>query len=738
MRTLAVWFCLATALGAVEPGPEQYHGRLVAPSNLTAPAQAAVDDLESYLERLTNVEFTRSAERSDAAIVVARQDETDVPAGAKQALAAKGAQAFVIWPEGARLWLVSASDEGLSHAVSTYLEHLGVRWLAPAERWTIVPRRADVRVSSAIARSPAFVCRSFFGTGGFGGNLPCDPRRSLQATWMTWQRRNRFGGEYAFGGHTGEAFNTVHKKQLEEHPEYLAEIAGQRVPWSLTAKLCGSHPMVQQLFIADRLAALRQQRQLDPYGPRARIVSVEPADGGGHCDCAACRKLGSVSDRVFHLANLVARAVRQEVPDALVNLYAYNEHAAVPSIGVDDNVFVLAVPYGFQRTDMSPEQLLQAWGRKAKHLGVYDYWSIPDWSRDEPDFDFLQRGPNKLRFWQRSGVTAFSSESTFSTGAMGAAWYVSARLAWEPTLDVAQLLGEFYRDAFGPAAGPMQRMLERWSNGFLATSHELALSFRDVDEAWRLAHDQPEYATRVADMGRYVEYLRLHFEHRQSKPRSEQRYQAALQVMSHGWNIYDSTMIHAFRLSQLLARDESMGHAEILQRYDVRNPQAPGWLAIAPLTDDTVRQLVEAGVNRYQPQSYTPRRFHGPLGALDHQRPPSPEFSPEFVPASGPTLQVAADRAGATFVLRVAAEKELRVTVTNPAGETVFQQRVEGRKDWTTAWDELSIALPSASVFKVSIWSPKRTLRLSYSNHLPVSFESWVNSQGRPTPRFYF
>ena len=69
---------------------------------------------------------------------------------------------------------------------------------------------------------------------------------------------------------------------------------------------------------------------------------------------------------------MVAEAVRSEVPDALVNLYAYNEHAAPPRIDVADNVFVLAVPYGFQRTDLSPEQLLKPGAKKRNTWG----WTI--------------------------------------------------------------------------------------------------------------------------------------------------------------------------------------------------------------------------------------------------------------------------------------------------------------------------------------------------------------------------
>jgi hypothetical protein len=739
MRIIGLVLCLVASTAQASEPSKLYGRRIVAPKDLSADAQAAVADLQHYLKRMTGGEFERSDICGEAGIVMARASEEGVPVGAIAALRERSSQAFCIWPDGARLWLVSASDQGLSHAASFYLERLGVRWYAPTERWTIVPRRDDLRIAEPIVQSPAFTCRYFFGTGGFGGNLPCDPKRSLQATWAAWQRRNRFGGEFAFSGHTGEAFNTKHRQLLEAHPEYLAEIDGKRVPWSLTAKWCSSNDEVLKLYVEDRLSALRLQRQLDPSGPRSRIVSVEPADGGGHCTCAACLKIGTASDRVFRVANTVAQAVRAEVPDALVSVLAYNEHAAVPSIDLNDNVFVLAVPYGFQRTDLSPEQLLEAWGHKAKRLGLYDYWSIPDWTLDQPKFDFLEQGPAKLRFWQQAGVDAFLNESTYSTGAMGPAWYTATRLAWNPQLNEQKLFDEYCRDCFGPAAEPMARMLRRWTNGYWATSHELGLSFRDVDEAWRLAAEVPECAGRVADMGRYVEYLRLRLEYQQAPYRTEEQYQAALKLIDYGWSIYDSTMIHAFRLSQLFAREESARHPEILARYDGKNPQAPGWTALKPISDAEVSERIFAGIKSFEPQAFTARRYSEAYVPLAKQTSrPEQEFSPVFIPSSSQTLVVSAASRNDRLTLRVAAEREMRVTVFDDENDAVFNQRIEGHANWQTEWSELGVAFPLPGVYRVQIWSPKRTFRFSFSNNLPVSLDGWVNSQGRPTPRLYF
>ena len=143
-------------------------------------------------------------------------------------------------------------------------------------------------------------------------------------------------------------------------------IDGKRQSWSPIVKFCASNQEVVDLFTKDRLDALRLQRKLDPHGPRAWAVSVEPSDGGGHCQCPECLKLGSPSDRVFHVANQVARAVAREFPDGRVSLLAYNEHAAVPKIPLEKNVHVMVAPYAFQRTDLSPERLLEAWSRKVR------------------------------------------------------------------------------------------------------------------------------------------------------------------------------------------------------------------------------------------------------------------------------------------------------------------------------------------------------------------------------------
>jgi hypothetical protein len=575
----------------------------------------------------------------------------------------------------------------------------------------------------------------FAGSGGFGGALPCDPQLALQGRWREWQRRNRFGGVFLLAGHSGEAFNAKHRAVLEQHPEYRALVGGERVPYSAISKFCSSNDAVLRLYVADRLDALRQARRLDPDGPRSFAVSVEPADGGGHCECPDCTKLGSVSDRVFHVANRVGRAVATEFPDGRVSLYAYHDHAAVPSIELERNVYVTVIPYAFQRTGLTPEQLLDGWARKAERMSVYDYWSIPDWNHDLPTFDFLGGGPARLRSWHAGKVEGFNCESTYSAGAMGPAWYLAGRLAWDPKADERALFEEFLGQAFGPAQEPMRRMLQRWAEGFYPISHELALSFRDVEEAWRLADGRPEVQARVADYGRYVEYVRRRLEYLQAD--GDGRRAAALRLLEHVWNIYDSGMVHGFRLAQLITRDEAARHPDLRARYDPRDPKAPGWLAIRPLDDNSVRELVLAGARDYTPRGFDYRRFSGKLVRAANAPPPE-GFSPELFPASTQLLDVLAPADLKKLTLRVGCEQPVRVTVTGARGEAIHDETVTTGPAWLKQWSELAVTLPGAGAYRVQLWSPKRTFRLSVPTNVALSLPAFLNSQGRPTPRLHF
>lgn len=743
------------ALGFCDPLPAdeelQFSRRIVTPAVMQAGLKESVDDLRGTLSRITGVEFdVETWSGSDNAlpangIILCRSDAEGASAEAVKRLHGSSRESVVLWPDGGRLWLISPTDIGLCHAVYFYLEKLGCRWYFPAEKWTFLPSLQDIRITAPLVKAPAFQSRVFFGTGGFGGDLPLDSKRSLQARWAAWERRNRFGGQFRISGHSGEAFNMRHQKELEEHSEWRAELNGKREPWSLSTKLCVGNNDAVALYVKDRIDEFRTQQKQNPESPWAWAVSVDPADGGGHCTAPESVAIGSVSDRVFHVANQGARELRKEFPHGAVSLFAYGEHAAVPAIPLEPNVYVMVIPYAFQRTGLTPDELLTAWSRKVPRMGVYDYWSIPDWTHDLPDFDPFEFGARRMRSWQQRGIDGFIVESTYSSGGMGLGWLIASQLAWDTAEHVDDIEAEFVSRSFGGAKEPLRRMFRRWSLGFCLTSHELALSYRDLQDACELTREEPDYLARVLDFGRYLEYLRRRYEYGQQElaPTAD-RTAAAERLMQTMWRMYDSSMIHAFRLSQLLIRDETnRKNPELGTKYDYTNQDAPVWKQIQPFSDREVRELIEDGVRSFQPRGFSARRYTGDLTRKlpvdrSNAETASDGYFPDLWLNDSFEGHLLVERPGETCRFRIASEQEARVTLANPAGEIVFDQTIPKVVNSRENWSEVMITVPAVGLYRLAIDSPKRMYRLGIPATATLTMRWWTNSQGTPTPRIYF
>ncbi|HOK80834.1 MAG TPA: DUF4838 domain-containing protein [bacterium] len=602
---MAVFLCSACILSC-QTKDLFYGGNIFVEENASQKLKDIAQELGSWLAKGTGKNFNITMRIPESGIFLLDANSQNLPKQLKNALKDKGKEAFVLFSQDSdRLYISGNSNAAIQYGIYRYLEILGYRWFFPGENWTIIPSLKNITMNINKLESPAFKQRDFFGTGGFGGKLPIDQEMKLAKRWEEWKKRNFLGGEIRISGHAGEAFNTANKAILLQHPEYLAEIGGKRQPWSPGTKPCYSNPGLIELYVNDRLKQLKRQIDADPDGPGSFAVSVEPSDGGGHCECAECKKLGTVSDRVFSLANHVAKEVANQYPGKYVSLLAYNEHAAVPDIALEPNVYVVVVPYGFQRTGYSGDELIQMWGKKIKFFGVYDYWSIPDWTNDMPSLNYLEIPEKKIKFWHKNHVAAFLSESTYSSGAVGITWYISSRILWNPDIDEKQLLEDFYKKAFGEAEKPIRRMLERWAKSFMLTDHELALSFRDISEADKLAKN-PQVKARIDDYKKYLIYLSLFYDYTSEKPGSPERKQAVENLLNFMWRIYDSTMVHVYRMHQLIVnRYES--DPDLRQQWDFKNKEK--WESIKPVTSEELDKMVKNGIEKYRAYDFEPKEY---------------------------------------------------------------------------------------------------------------------------------
>ncbi|HVF11382.1 MAG TPA: DUF4838 domain-containing protein [Abditibacteriaceae bacterium] len=746
-------FCAPAHAAPLTPPAELYGRKIAAPDKAGDQLQAAIDDLQQTLQAMTGQKFSVGKEYSGSGILLARTQSPDAPADAIAKLKGKGREPFVIRSKDAsQLWIIANGEEGLSHGIYFYLEQLGCHWFLPNDKWTVIPQRRDVAIKMDRLIAPAFKARTFFGTGGYGPAAVYDPKYDAQGRlqfrirWDDWVRRNRFGGEFVLGGHAGEDFNLRHKATLLKRPEYLAEVGGKR-EWSITAKHDASNEGLVGLWVEDRLNTFRAQRKASPDSPHSFAVTVDPADGGGFCECAECRKKFAApndqvfySNQVFHLANEVAKAVRKEFPDGYVNLYAYADHSAPPSFALEPNVYVTIIPYGFNYSGLQPDEFIRAWGHKTPRLSLYDYWSIPDWTWDQPSFNYLETPKDKIGFWHANRVEGFASESTFGAGAMGVAWYLSSRLLWDPKANQQAILDGFYRKSFGPAAAPMQRMLERWARGFLLSSHELGMTYRNLQEANKLAGGDAAVQARVDDFARYAHYLRLYYE-MENAPDEPARLEANKKLVEHLFDIYETNMVHSFRLYQFLT--DYGRKIEVYNEFEQTKKEAPGWQRVAPLSHGEVLALAADGANRYQPLAFEMRTYSGkmvPLRPVTAIPPKTGEarWSTAMPTRGGLDVEIAVPANLKRLPLRVSLYYDNTVTVVDANGKAIFTRKIKGIKEYEKN-EEFEVPLPGAGRYVIQFRPVAGGgFRFQTLAGLSLVMRSFISEMGAPSPRLYF
>lgn len=436
------------------------------------------------------------------------------------------------------------------------------------------------------------------------------------------------------------------------------------------------------------------------------FVSVDASDGDGFCACDKCRDMlrsgaegvtgvdrdANVTDAVFHLANHVARRAEQQIPGSFVNLYAYASRASVPTVSLEPNVFVVVIPNAFQQqhTGLSGDELLGAWSQKSVQnergpfrLGVYDYWALTDGSFDQPTYP-LSSVTSLLATWRQAGIEAITNESTYGSGPMGLAWYVTAHSSWQPDLDVEALVHEWFELAFGAAAAPLERMYRRfWAHGYSADPLELGEMFAALQEAELLASDEAALRSRLTALSAYVHYLRLLYELR-SAPEAGRA--AALDaLLTHVWRIAPSGMVHSFRLWQLLTWEQQNPER---WAFSSRTEHGSAWNAVieaGPVGAEEMQALVQEGVLRYPRLQLVPENnpFTGELVPLG--TPPASDELDATESGYGDEWEgeyrfyLSAGRAvslSLTITGRGAPIPDSRIVVEHPSGEALVDRHV--------------------------------------------------------------
>jgi len=291
-------------------------------------------------------------------------------------------QASVIRITDQKIHVTSPHGRGLGKAVYTFLHRLGVRWYTPGKWGESLPAGRVLLFDDVIVDGPDFMFRSFY--WGAAGTFP----QSMQDEHQQWEVRMRTDSEFGFGGHSYSEQIAPLEKYAAEHPEYYSMISGKRVVSGVKdgqfgdLQLCVSNKAVQQL-------AIDFARKVLGRSALNRIVSISPNDAGSFCRCKPCDAIGGPSDQTVFLANVVARAIRVDYPEALVGFYAYQHTVEAPeriklepntvpyivnsfnSLGFDSKTYsTLAV----RKTPLAP--VIRKWADVSKQTAIRFNWHV--------------------------------------------------------------------------------------------------------------------------------------------------------------------------------------------------------------------------------------------------------------------------------------------------------------------------------------------------------------------------
>jgi len=375
-----------------------------------------------------------------------------------------GNEGYLIRTRGRNLLITGGEPRGVLYGVYGLLEdHLGCRWFTP--EISSIPK-ANVLAVLPIdeVRVPALEYREPFVYDCWDGDWAARNRMNSQSARLGSQH----GGKVQYQGfvHTFDLL-VPPKEYFDTHPEYFSLVGGKRL--KERTQLCCTNEEVIHLVT-------EKVRRLMAEHPEATVFSVSQNDWYNYCECEHCTALaeaeGSQIAPVLHLVNHVARAVKDEFPDKLIDTLAYQYTRKAPkTMRPEPNVIIrlcsIECDFSHPFEDrLTPENRafcddLENWSRIANRLWIWNYnTSFHEYLVPFPNLRV--RGPN-IRYLIANNVRGIFEQDVYNTphGEFSAlSGYFGAKLLWNPEYDTDLAINEFLNGVYGAAATPIRLYLD--------------------------------------------------------------------------------------------------------------------------------------------------------------------------------------------------------------------------------------------------------------------------------------
>ena len=453
---------------------------IVAADQPTPAEGTAARELATYLQKITGAAFVTAKEaefRGATPAIYVGQTAFSRQAGVDSARL--GPEEWVIRTVRGNLVIAGGRPRGTLFGVYEFLEQYGgCAWLD--EDTEVVPGKAAFELP-AIDESgkPAFWSRSYYTTFSKGATS-----FHVRNKHMNHSYDATYGFQEGCGSPGGCHTFYEYSKDWPDKPEYWVFSDGKRLGRPTSAsdgpQFCLTNPEVRKLALARLREYIRQDRgkAAGRGAPPPRIYDLSHNDCLGYCLCPGCKAVldreGAYSGVLIDFINEIARGIRDEYPEVLIQTFAYTFTLEPPRhIKPEDNVLIQVCDLGSEwypitrsenlRSVLHPDNqyfqdTVNTWSGIAKNVAVWDYWKIYKITFPYTNVSCLQ--PD-LRFFRdhRVGKIFVEGEDMDAGSFTALRQWLGLKLMDNPDRSAPDLIRLFMRGYYGPAADRMGEYL---------------------------------------------------------------------------------------------------------------------------------------------------------------------------------------------------------------------------------------------------------------------------------------
>lgn len=508
----------------------------------TVAERTALSNLVKYVEKSTGVILPEQAWTEASASGTNRCIYLGVaaPGAGNGGWLGRTNDGFTVTVAREEIRILGNNPPSLIYGVASFLErYLGVRWLAPGELWTVVPRRKALVIPlGQYAENAAFPNRGLH-------ILATDERGGVKyphwnfdaADWMMFNRLNRKVEHVHRTGNndvlaergitplrSGHALKSWMPNELfyDDHPEFYRFDGVERVRIrGGGTQLDYSSVEMSEAFARRVLNFIRNYP-----GEPPDWICISLNDGYGFSLDPQSRKEWffdaqgklSLSDNVFGFTRRVADIVVREFPQVVISQLAYTPYyhepprfELPPNMGIEFTVYrgssMHPLCEGTNEKDREMRRQLEAWRAKTDKLMLYEYLGLY-WADGLFANGVGMIAPD-IRWYKKLGFQGVFSD--FLPGkAKREMFYVYAHMLWNPERNYMDVIADFYAAAYGlgrekmlAAYAEYRRAAESRGGDQLGSDPAIALShvsgfqekmFALIDQGGAAAQEESEKA----------------------------------------------------------------------------------------------------------------------------------------------------------------------------------------------------------------------------------------------------